>query len=118
MEDRRAKPRLTVSLEAEWDSSSGSNHPARVTNLSMGGCYLDTVGEARRGEIVAFRVLLPDGDWLYVEGEVRHHTIGMGFGVQFSDLDEEQGVKIDLLLRLAHEGGGAPKPISADLVAD
>ncbi len=63
-DDRRSKPRLSVSLDASWDR----DHPARVTNLSEGGCYLDTVGEVMRGEIVGFRVLLPDGDFLYVEG--------------------------------------------------
>jgi hypothetical protein len=85
--------------------------------MSEGGCYLDTVGEVRRGEIVGFRVLLPDGDWLYLEGEVKHHTAGLGFGVQFVDLDEDQERKIALVIRIAEESGGAT-PISADLVED
>lgn len=117
MDERRAKPRLMVSLEAVWDGAAG-NHPARITNLSMGGCYLDTVGETMRGEVVCFRVLLPDYDWLYLEGEVRHHTIGMGFGVQFVDLNDEQEEKIEWLLRLAREAGGEPEPIAASLVQD
>jgi hypothetical protein len=112
MEDRRKKPRLSVSLDAVWDG----HHPARITNMSEGGCYLDTVGEVGKGEVVAFRVLLPDGDWLYVEGEVRHHTSGLGFGVQFVDLDEDQKKKIDLVIRLANEGGADAGSISADLV--
>jgi len=89
MHDRREKPRLTVSLDAVWDGTTGK-HPAKITDLSEGGCYLDTVGEVRRGEIVAFRVLLPDGDWLYLEGEVRHYTGGRGFGVKFVELNEDQ----------------------------
>ena len=117
MDDRRAKPRLSVNLDAVWDGTTG-NHPARITNLSAGGCYLDTVGETMSGEIVCFRVLLPDGDWLYLEGEVRHYTSGKGFGVQFVDLDEQQSEKIEGVLSRAKESGSEAIPIAANLVED
>jgi hypothetical protein len=117
MDERRSTPRLSVSLEAVWDSES-DNHPALIIDLSLGGCYLNTVGEIRTGEMVGFRVLLPDGDWLYVEGEVRHHTVGRGFGVKFVDLDPDQNEKIEWLLRLAQEAGTETASISANLVAE
>jgi PilZ domain len=117
MEERRSKPRLTVSLNAVWDSSNG-NHPARITDLSLGGCYLDTVGETMTGEIVCFRVSLPDGDWLYLEGEVRHHRLGMGFGVRFLDLEQQQEEKIEGLLKAARESGNETDAIVASLVED
>src|SRR6185436_10600529 len=117
MDDRRSRPRLSVSLDAVWDEDSGARHSARVTDLSEGGCYLDTVGEVMTGEIVAFRVLLPDDDWLYLEGEVRHHHHGLGFGVRFVDLNEEQTDKLHFLLKLAREAG-PEAAISADLVED
>jgi hypothetical protein len=117
MDDRRTKPRLSVSLNAFWDGNAGK-HPAKVTDLSEGGCYLDTVGEVRTGEIVAFRVLLPDDDWLYLEGEIRHHKHGFGFGVQFVDLIQEQQEKLQWLLRISQEAGPGAAAISADLVED
>ena len=116
MDDRRKKPRLSVSLNAMWDSSTEA-HRARITDLSEGGCYLDFVGEVRQGEIVGFRVLLPDDDWLYLEGEVRHHS-GEGFGVQFVELNEEQAAKLHWLLSLAKEAGSDANAISADLVEE
>jgi PilZ domain-containing protein len=116
MDDRRNRPRLSVSLNAMLDSSTEA-HTARITDLSEGGCYLDSVGEVRRGEIVGFRVLLPDDDWLYVEGEVRHHGAN-GFGVQFVDLNEEQTQKLQWLLRIAKELGPDAEPMSADLVEE
>ena len=116
MDDRRSTPRLNVSLNATWDGPR-ETHTARVTDLSAGGCYLDSVGEVRRGEIVGFRVLLPDQDWLYLEGEVRHHSTN-GFGVQFLDLNQEQTDKLHWLLRIAREAGPDAEPISADLVED
>jgi hypothetical protein len=116
MDDRRSKPRLEVRLNAMWEGGNEA-HVAHVTNLSEDGCYIDSVGEIRRGEIVAFRVLLPDQDWLYLEGEVRHHGLS-GFGVQFVDLNEEQKEKLAWLLRLAKEAGSQNVPMSVDLVED
>ena len=95
-----------------WDSSTEA-HSARITNLSEGGCYLDSVGDVRRGEIVGFRILLRDGDWLYLEGEVRHHTPGAGFGVQFVDLNDEQKEKLQALMSTASQ-----EQITADLVEE
>ena len=118
MDERRSKPRLSVSLDAVWDGDSGGKHSARVTDLSEGGCYLDTVGEVMTGEIVAFRVLLPDDEWLYLEGEVKHHRHGFGFGVQFVDLNDEQTEKLTQLLQLAEESGPKTFEISADLVEE
>ena len=117
MDDRRSKPRLSVHLDAVWHADE-ERHSAQITDLSEGGCYLDTVGEVMVGEIVAFRVLLPDGDWLYLEGEVRHHSHGRGFGVQFVDLNEEQTANLSRLLRIAGASGPASLAISADLVED
>src|ERR687883_2001746 len=104
MDDRRSRPRLSVHLDAVWQADE-ERHSARVTDLSEGGCYLDTVGEVMTGEIVAFRVLLPDDEWLYLEGEVKHHRHGFGFGVQFVDLNDEQTERLTQLLRLAEQAG-------------
>ena len=117
MDDRRSKPRLSVHLDAVWHGGE-ERHSARITDLSEGGCYLDTVGEVMAGEIVAFRVLLPDDDWLYLEGEVRHHRHGMGFGVQFVDMNEEQVEKLLRLLQIDKESGPEAPAISVDLVED
>ena len=118
MDERRSRPRLSVSLDAVWGDDAREVHTARVTDLSEGGCYLDTVGDVLTGEIVAFRVLMPDDDWLYLEGEVKHHRHGFGFGVQFVDLNEEQTEKLLALLEMAKQAGSRQFAISADLVED
>jgi len=56
---------------------------------------------------------MPDGDWLYLEGEVRHHSM-KGFGVQFTELNEDQMNKLRWLLRIAQEAGPTDAAISAD----
>ncbi len=113
-DDRRSRPRLSVSLDTRWDGETGVHH-ARITNLSEGGCYLDTVGEVMRGEIVGFRVLLPDEDFLYLEGEVRHYTPAIGFGVRFVDLNDEKQANLKKLIVIA---AASEVAVSADLVED
>ena len=63
MSDRRTEKRLDVCLDAVWNGKSG-NYTARVTDLSEGGCYVDTMGEAQVNEVITFKLQLPDGDWL------------------------------------------------------
>src|SRR6266700_5773682 len=114
MDDRRSKPRLSVSLDAVWDSTN-VRKSARVTNRSEGGCYLDTVGETLSGELVCFRILMPnEDDWLYLEGEVRHYTPGVGFGVRFADLIQEQEDNVALVIKKAQEEGSDAAALSAD----
>ena len=88
MNDRRSQERLEVSLDTVWDGHG--NRPARITDLSAGGCFVDTTGEAVAGEMLTFRVQLPDGNWLELTGEVAHQMRPVGFGLRFVELSEEQ----------------------------
>jgi len=101
MNDRRREDRLDVCLDAAWDGESG-NYTARVTDLSEGGCYLDTMGEAQSGEIVNFKLQLPGGDWLELTGEVAHQSPPMGFGLRFVDLKDEQIEKLRSFISHLH----------------
>src|ERR1044072_3207821 len=82
MSDRRTERRWDVCLDAVWDGKSG-NYQARVTDLSEGGCYVDTMGEAYVGEVLRFKLQLPEGDWLELTGEVAHQAPPLGFGLRF-----------------------------------
>ena len=89
MSERRSGQRWDVSLDAVWDGKSG-NHTARITDLSDGGCYVDSLGDVKMGELVHLKLQLPNGEWFELSGEVAHHTPPVGFGVRFFDLSEEQ----------------------------
>ncbi|HEU4837234.1 MAG TPA: PilZ domain-containing protein [Pyrinomonadaceae bacterium] len=97
MSDRRSEKRCDVCLDAVWDGKSG-NYTARVTDLSEGGCYVDTMGEAQIGEVLSFKLQLPDGEWLQLSGEVAHQTPPLGFGLRFAGLTEGQHLKLRALL--------------------
>jgi len=89
MSERRTGKRWDVSLDAVWDGKSG-NYTARISDLSDGGCYVDSLGGVTMGEIVNLRLQLPNGEWLSLSGEVAHHNPPVGFGLRFVDLSEEQ----------------------------
>ena len=88
MDDRRSEKRLEVCLDAVWDGHG--NRPARITDLSEGGCFVDTTGEAYIGEVLTFHVEIPDGKSLELTGEVAHHMRPVGFGLRFVDMTDEQ----------------------------
>jgi len=89
MSDRRNEKRLEVCLDAAWDGKSG-NYSARITDLSEGGCYVDTLGEAQVGEVLSLKLQLQNGDWLELTGEVAHQMPPLGFGIRFVNLDADQ----------------------------
>ena len=96
MSDRRTEKRWDVCLDAVWYGKSG-NYQARVTDLSEGGCYVDSLGEAQVGEVIAFKLQLPEGEWLELTGEVAHQTPPLGFGLRFIYLTDEQHEKLHSL---------------------
>lgn len=95
--ERRSEKRWDVCLAAVWEGESG-RYTARVTDLSEGGCYIDTLSQASVGELLNFKVLLPGNEWLYLRGEVAHRTPPLGFGVRFVDLSEEDLEKLRSLI--------------------
>jgi hypothetical protein len=88
-EERRSDERIALSLEARWEGFSGS-YKSRVSDISLGGCFMDTGGPVTEGEIISFEIKLPDGEWLSLRGEVAFVQPGIGFSVRFSFLTDEE----------------------------
>ena len=87
--ERREDERTGVLLEAWWENLSGRHH-ARVSDLSMGGCYVDTVAPVEADDVIVFAIRKPDGSWLELRGRVVARDPG-GFSLAFTFLtDEEQ----------------------------
>ena len=93
-DNRRTDERLSTNLSARWDGGSGG-HEARIVDVSLGGCFVNTVSRVDVGEIVIVEIKLPSDEWLQLRGEVSYYQEGIGFGVLFSFLtdDEEQALR-------------------------
>jgi hypothetical protein len=93
-ENRRTDDRVSINLSARWDGGSGGQE-ARIEDVSLGGCFVNTQGRVEVGEILIVEIKLLSGEWLQLRGEVVSFQEGIGFGVVFPFLteDEEQALR-------------------------
>jgi CheY-like chemotaxis protein len=103
---------VTVSLDVVWQGSSGKQD-ARMSEISMDGCFIDSrvAGRALR-DIVEFKVHLPDGPWVSLQGELVNEDYPMGFGLRFRGLtDGDKRLLAQVVI--AHGGNPGELPPSA-----
>jgi hypothetical protein len=87
-DERRRNQRQKILLEARWGSMS-KRHEARVDDVSLSGCFVNTYGPIAVGEQVELQILRRSGEWLSLNGYVANYQHGVGFGLAFTDLSEE-----------------------------
>lgn len=108
----RKHQRVPVSFEVVLEAMSGK-HDARMSDISIGGCYIDTIGQVATGEVVVFKVHLPTGHWVQLRGEVVHYMPNVGVGLRFTRLSEEEEILIEQVV-LAQGGEITPRRVEAD----
>ena len=96
-EERRSNKRKRLLLEAKWKSMSNM-HEARVEDLSLGGCFIDTAGRVELKETVDLEIMLPSGDWLPLRGQVASYQPGVGFGMSFTSLSKDEVAALNELM--------------------
>jgi hypothetical protein len=99
--ERRRNERKTVNLVVKWDSLSGS-YEAKLEDISLSGCFINTTGLANLDEVMNLEVQLPSGEWVPLKGTVTTYQPGIGFGVVFSSLTDEQTQAVEKLCRDSH----------------
>jgi hypothetical protein len=87
--NRRSDDRVSINLPVRWDGLAGDNE-GRIEDLSLGGCFVNTSGRVDIGEVVSLEIKLPSGEWLQLRGEVTSYQIGIGFGILFTFLTDEE----------------------------
>lgn len=88
-DERRADERVGVNLPTRWHGVTGS-HEGRVEDLSVSGCFVNTMGAVDVGEIVSLLIQLPSGRWLPIRGKVMFYQQLTGFSLSFAILDEQE----------------------------
>lgn len=100
--DRRSNKRKRILLEAKWQSLS-RRHEARVDDVSLGGCFVNTYAQVEPGEHVNVEIKLPSGEWLPLRGAVASYQPGVGFGMSFNSLSPEETAALNELIRTTEE---------------
>ncbi len=87
--EKRTHERKQFFAEAALEFSSGK-YEARISEISLGGCYVDSIASVVEGEAIALTIAIGSGESQRFTGEVAYVLTGFGFGVRFTDLDEEK----------------------------
>lgn len=105
-DEKRKHGRLSLVMEASWEGS-GSKSVARTTDISLTGCFIDTLGQVGVGDILNLRFKPPGGDSISVEGKVMYHQVGVGFGVRFTRMSDPDRRRLEAIL---NPQSTAPEP--------
>lgn len=93
----RKHERSTFLTEIVLESASGKRE-ARISDVSEGGCFVDTIVTVRPGEEVSLSGTLEGGENLNVKGKVAYVLDGFGFGVEFTEVSDESRQAINKIL--------------------
>jgi len=88
MPEHRKDTRVPVRLEVEWASGQRSRCPDVTSDLSLGGCYIESLNPVKVGQVLNLNLLLPANKTLPFRGEVRYHQPTIGFGIKFLGLSQ------------------------------
>ena len=102
MSERRRSQRKRILLDAKWESMSRT-HEARVDDVSLGGCFVNTFGRVELNESVNLQIQLPSGEWLPLTGYVASYQPGVGFGMSFDDLSQIETAALNELILSSKE---------------
>lgn len=96
-DDRRKDRRYRYTLEVRWHAVSGHSRN-RVSDISKGGCFVESLTAPAVGERTELTLLLDDLE-ITLWGCIRHVEPGIGFSVEFEAL---QGTATEALEQLLH----------------
>jgi hypothetical protein len=87
-------------FEVRWDGILG-DHAARLIDISLGGCYIESINQMAVGQPIRFEVSLPTGEWVTLHGQVAYTHPNVGFGVCFTELSTYEQDKLEQLMSYA-----------------
>lgn len=103
--ERRLKKRHAFSATAEiTELTSGARLASRAADLSMQGCYLDSLNPFAVGTRIRVRIMW-EGSELICAAVVRDSQPGLGMGVSFANLDDARRAVLQGWVNRLDSGG-------------
>jgi hypothetical protein len=101
--EQRKYQRLNRPLEGSWRGSSGQA-VCRITDISLGGCFLQSLASPAIGEETFVTIRIDDARSLTLKGAVVYVETGMGFAVEFGALNEEDSKNLQAVIDAIRAG--------------
>ena len=100
----RKHPRVNVDLFADWGWGPECEYYDKITSLSLGGCFLATKRELRKGEEIYLKLTFESNGSINLKGTVRHQLRLMegapptGVGVEFVGVSDDVQSKLQAVM--------------------
>jgi uncharacterized protein (TIGR02266 family) len=102
--ERRRFERAPISAQVEFELTNSSSGPSRVRkhmgNISIGGLFISTEEPIRAGTRMVVRFELPNKHRVIAVSRVAYVRKGLGLGVEFLSLDDEDREEIQTYIAL------------------
>ena len=82
--ERRSDRRFKVNFRVHWGREESDEFEGELSDLSAGGCFVESGEEVREGDLVMLRIAAPGHEQLTVWGHVAFWVRETGFGVRFT----------------------------------
>lgn len=100
--NRRLHPRTRCRATIELQAEDGGPIFGTLTDISMGGCYVETSAVLSPGS--RLKLIFSDrGEQLLAEGSVHRMDLGLGVAVQFKELNREDRNQMQRILELVQK---------------
>ena len=97
--ERRKRPRVAFRTEAKLTGTSVNGHGTRISDLSAGGAFIDTIIHLEKGDVIDLEFSLGE-TLIQVRCEIIYHIEYSGIGVRFLNLDPDHEALIASLTEL------------------
>jgi hypothetical protein len=87
--ERRRGGRKDLFSEVTLHFASGK-YQARISDLSVGGCYVDSIASVSKGDEITLTLINVKGETKDFSAEIAYTVPGVGFGVSFKNLSPAQ----------------------------
>jgi len=94
--DGRRPPRVAGPFDGF--RSGAIDTPVLIQDLSVSGCFVNSVHSTHHDGEVILKILLPNDTWITVTAQIVRSVPGFGFGARFVDLPESAHAEIALLV--------------------
>jgi hypothetical protein len=116
-QERRKEPRYPFTASAEAvHLQTDTRLSGRVSDLGLGGCYIDTINSFPVGADLKIRIVKGTTSFL-AEGRVLYASSGMGMGMAFTKIEPERmQVLVEWLKELRGESSPEARALDDDNV--